>query len=143
MQFRHRHLPWVTPPALAASYTLPARTVTSARGWVVGAGTPRNPLDKSRSPSKNSGVVVLAFPLITTCLKRRAGFFALSLFSSIVQATTCGRYIDDIDNSQTCYSQGHGNFDIILDQISRVFQLRPTPYAPCDMLYSVPKLTGC
>ena len=37
----------------------------------------------------------------------------------------------------------YGNFDIILDQISRVSQLHPTPHAPCSMLYLVPMLVVC
>ena len=38
---------------------------------------------------------------------------------------------------------GYGNFDIILDHVSRVSQLHPNPHAPCAMLYIVPMLVVC
>ena len=36
----------------------------------------------------------------------------------------------------------YGNFDTILDQISRISQRNPTPHAPYTMLYFVPILIG-
>ena len=36
----------------------------------------------------------------------------------------------------------YNDFDIILDHLSRVFQLQPTPHALCTVFYLVPSLTS-
>ena len=46
-----------------------------------------------------------------------------------------------MDSWELAASLGYGNFDIILDHFSRIFQLQPTPHALWAVFYLVPRLT--
>ena len=48
-----------------------------------------------------------------------------------------------VDQSPAALRAQSGNFDIILDRFSRIYQLHPIPHAPCAVLYFVSMLIGC
>ena len=45
--------------------------------------------------------------------------------------------------SRGYYTAGAGNFDIILDHLSQISELRTTPHASCAVLCLVAMLAGC